>query len=107
MSVHDQARWWRVFAFASVRLCTTPVLPVSAHSRWLSGFGIVAIIPMMAARRAVFLLSGNRITSCSWRFPFFCSEMVLAVWLIVQEDSIRLKVLDIRKTNDLLETHIR
>ncbi len=52
--------------------------------RWLSGFGIVAIILMMAAC-VLSLFSGNRITSyIPLAFPIFLQEMVLAVWLIVK-----------------------
>jgi len=52
--------------------------------RWLSGFGIVAIILMMAAC-VLALFSGNRITSyILLAFPIFLQEMVLAVWLIVK-----------------------
>ena len=52
--------------------------------RWLSGFGIVAIILMMAACM-LSLFSGNIITSyIPLAFPIFLQEMVLAVWLIVK-----------------------
>ncbi|MHB1415962.1 MAG: DUF4386 domain-containing protein [Chloroflexota bacterium] len=52
--------------------------------RWLSGFGIAAIILMMAAC-VLSLFSGNRITSyVPLAFPVFLQEMVLAVWLIVR-----------------------
>jgi len=52
--------------------------------RWLSGFGIVAIILMMAAC-VLALFSGNRITSyIPLAFPIFLQEMVLAVWLIAK-----------------------
>ncbi len=52
--------------------------------RWLSGFGIVAIILMLAAC-VLSLFSGNRITSyIPLAFPIFLQEMVLAVWLIVK-----------------------
>jgi hypothetical protein len=52
--------------------------------RWLSGFGIVAIMLMMAAC-VLALFSGNRITSyIPLAFPIFLQEMVLAVWLIVK-----------------------
>ncbi len=52
--------------------------------RWLSGFGIVAIILMMAAC-VLALFSGNLITSyIPLAFPIFLQEMVLAVWLIVK-----------------------
>ncbi len=52
--------------------------------RWLSGFGIVAIILMMVAC-VLALFSGNRITSyIPLAAPIFLQEMVLAVWLIVK-----------------------
>jgi hypothetical protein len=52
--------------------------------RWLSGFGIVAIILMMVAC-VLALYSGNLITSyIPLAFPIFLQEMVLAVWLIVK-----------------------
>ena len=52
--------------------------------RWLSGFGIVAIILMMAACVSA-LFSGNRITSyIPLDFPIFVQELALAVWLIVK-----------------------
>jgi hypothetical protein len=52
--------------------------------RWLSGFGIVAIMLMMAAC-VLALFSGNMITSyIPLAFPIFLQEMVLAVWLIVK-----------------------
>jgi MFS family permease len=52
--------------------------------RWLSGFGIVAIILMMVAC-VLALFSGNRITSyLTLAAPIAVQEMVLAVWLIVK-----------------------
>jgi hypothetical protein len=52
--------------------------------RWLSGFGIVAIILMMVACMLA-LFSDNLITSyIPLAFPIFLQEMVLAVWLIVK-----------------------
>ena len=52
--------------------------------RWLSGFGIVAII-LMTAACVLALFSGNRITSyIPLAFPIFLQEMVLAVWLIAK-----------------------
>ena len=52
--------------------------------RWLSGFGIVAIILMMVAC-VLTLFSGNRITSYSpLAAPIAVQEMVLAVWLIAK-----------------------
>ena len=52
--------------------------------RWLSGFGIVAIILMLVAC-VLALFSGNLITSyIPLAFPIFLQEMVFAVWLIVK-----------------------
>ena len=52
--------------------------------RWLSGFGIVAIILMMVAC-VLALFSGNLITSyIPLAAPIALQEMVLAVWLIVK-----------------------
>lgn len=52
--------------------------------RWLSGFGIVAILLMMVAC-VLALFSGNRITSyIPLAAPIGVQEMVLAVWLIVK-----------------------
>ena len=52
--------------------------------RWLSGFGIVAIILEMAAC-VLSLFSGNPITSyIPLAFSIFLQEMALAVWLIVK-----------------------
>ena len=52
--------------------------------RWLSGFGIVAIILMMAACMLA-LFSGNRITSyIPLAAPIALQEMILAVWLIAK-----------------------
>jgi len=53
-------------------------------ARWLSGFGIVAII-MMTSACVLSLFSGNLITSyIPLAFPIFVQELVLAVWLIVK-----------------------
>jgi hypothetical protein len=52
--------------------------------RWLSGFGIVAIILMLTAC-VLALFSGNRITSyIPLEAPIFVQELVLGVWLIVK-----------------------
>jgi hypothetical protein len=52
--------------------------------RWLSGFGIVAII-LMSTACVLALFSGNRITSyIPLAAPIAVQEMVLAVWLIVK-----------------------
>ena len=65
--------------------CTTTLFFQSRLiPRWLSGFGIVAIILMLAAC-VLALFSGNRITSyIPLAAPIGLQEMVLAVWLIVK-----------------------
>jgi hypothetical protein len=85
VSVHDYAGLVGVFAFCLGALMyyylffATRLIP-----RWLSGFGIVAIILMLTAC-VLSLFSGNRITSyIPLAFPIFIQEMVLAVWLIVK-----------------------
>jgi hypothetical protein len=85
VSVHDYAGLVGVFAFCLggfmyyYLFFQSRLIP-----RWLSGFGIVAIILMMTAC-ALALFSGNRITSyIPLAFPIFLQEMVLAVWLIVK-----------------------
>jgi hypothetical protein len=85
VSVHDHAGLVAVFAFclgAFMYYCLffqSRLIP-----RWLSGFGIVAIILMMAAC-VLALFSGNRITSyIPLAAPIGVQEMVLAVWLIVK-----------------------
>ena len=52
--------------------------------RWLSGFGIAAVVLMMAAC-VLSLFSGNRITSyIPLAAPLGLQELVLAVWLIAK-----------------------
>ena len=85
VSVHDQAGLVAVFAFClGASLYYTLFFQSRLVPRWLSGFGIVAIILMMAAC-VLALFSGNRITSyIPLAFPVFLQEMVLAVWLIAK-----------------------
>lgn len=85
VSVHDQAGLVAVFAFClGASLYYTLFFQSRLVPRWLSGFGIVAIILMMAAC-VLALFSGNRITSyIPLAFPIFLQEMVLAVWLIAK-----------------------
>ena len=85
VSMHDHAALLGVFAFclgAFLYYCLffqSRFIP-----RWLSGFGLVAIILMMAAC-VLALISGNQITSyIPLAFPIFLQEMVLAVWLIAK-----------------------
>ena len=85
VSVRDQAALLAVFAFCLGALLyyilffQTRLIP-----RWLSGFGIVAII-LMTAACVLALFSGNRITSyIPLAAPIAVQEMILAVWLIVK-----------------------
>ena len=85
VSVHDHAALVAVFAFCLGAFMyyylffQSRLLP-----RWLSGFGIVAIILMLTAC-VLALFSGNLITSyIPLAFPIFLQEMVMAVWLIVK-----------------------
>ena len=72
--------------------------------RWLSGFGIVAIILMMVAC-VLALFSGNRITSyIPLAAPIAVQEIVLGVWLIVKgfNPSVIASLSAKRATNELL-----
>jgi Domain of unknown function (DUF4386) len=85
VSLRDHAALLAVFAFC-LGACMYYTLFFQSRliPRWLSGFGIVAIILMMAAC-VLSLFSGNRITSyIPLAFPIFLQEMVLAVWLIAK-----------------------
>jgi hypothetical protein len=85
VSVKDHAGLLAVFAFCVGGFMYYSVfLQSRLIPRWLSGFGIVAIISMMTAC-VLSLFSGNRITSyIPLAAPIFLQEMVLAVWLIVK-----------------------
>ena len=85
VSVRDHAALVAVFAFCVGAFMYYYLLFQSRLiPRWLSGFGIVAIILMMAAC-VLALFSGNRITSyIPLAAPIAVQEMVLAVWLIVK-----------------------
>jgi len=85
VSVHDHAGLVAVFAFCLGAFMYYYLFFQSRLiPRWLSGFGIVAIILMMAAC-VLALFSGNRITSyIPLAAPIGVQEMVLAVWLIVK-----------------------
>jgi hypothetical protein len=85
VSVHDHAGLLAVFAF-----CVGAAMYYSLFyqsrliPRWLSGFGIVAIVLMLAACM-LSLFSGNRITSyIPLALPIAVQEMLLAVWLIAK-----------------------
>ena len=85
VSVRDNAALLAVFAFCLGAFMYYYLFFQSRLiPRWLSGFGIVAIILMMAAC-VLALFSGNRITSyIPLAAPIAVQEMVLAVWLIVK-----------------------
>jgi len=85
VSVHAHAALVAVFAFCLGAFMYYYLFFQSRLiPRWLSGFGIVAIILMMAAC-VLALFSGNRITSyIPLAAPIAVQEMVLAVWLIVK-----------------------
>jgi Domain of unknown function (DUF4386) len=85
VSVRDNAALVAVFAFCLGAFMYYYLFFQSRLiPRWLSGFGIVAIILMMVAC-VLALFSGNLITSyIPLAFPIFLQEMVLAVWLIVK-----------------------
>src|SRR5512133_3845685 len=85
VSIRDRAALVAVFAFCVGAFMYYYLFFQSRLiPRWLSGFGIVAIILMMAAC-VLALFSGNRITSyIPLAAPIGVQEMVLAVWLIVK-----------------------
>ena len=85
VSVHDHAGLVAVFAFClGASMYYTLFFQSRLIPRWLSGFGIVAIILMLTAC-LLSLFSGNRITSyIPLAAPIALQEMVLAVWLIVK-----------------------
>jgi len=85
VSIRDHAGLLAVFAFClGAFMYYTLFFQSRLIPRWLSGFGIVAIILMMVACLLA-LFSGNRITSyIPLAAPIALQEMVLAVWLIVK-----------------------
>jgi hypothetical protein len=84
-SMYDHAALVAVFAFCLGAFMYYYLLFQSRLiPRWLSGFGIVAIILMMAAC-VLALFSGNLITSyIPLAAPIAVQEIVLGVWLIVK-----------------------
>jgi hypothetical protein len=84
-SVHNRAALLGVFAFCTgTFLYYYLFLQTRLIPRWLSGWGIAAIILMLAACLLA-LFSGNLITSyIPLVAPIALQEMVLAVWLIVK-----------------------
>ena len=85
VSVYDHAGLVAVFAFCVGALMYYTLLFQSRLiPRWLSGFGIVAMILMLTAC-VLATFSGNRITSyIPLAAPIAVQEIVLAVWLIVK-----------------------
>jgi len=85
VSVREHAALVAVFAFClGAFMYYTLFFQSRLIPRWLSGFGIVAIILMMTAC-VLALFSGNIITSyIPLAAPIAVQEMVLAVWLIVK-----------------------
>jgi hypothetical protein len=85
VSVHNRAALLGVFAFClGAFLYYSLFFQSRLIPRWLSGFGIIAILLMLTAC-VLSLFSGNLITSyIPLAFPIFLQEMVLAVWLIVK-----------------------
>jgi hypothetical protein len=85
ISVRDHAALVGVFAFCIGAFMYYYLFFQSRLiPRWLSGFGIVAILLMLTAC-VLSLFSGNRITSyIPLAAPIGVQEMVLAVWLIVK-----------------------
>jgi len=85
VSVRDNAALLAVFAFCLGAIMYYYLFFQSRLiPRWLSGWGIVAIILMMTAC-VLSLFSGNRITSyIPLAAPIALQEMVMAVWLIVK-----------------------
>jgi hypothetical protein len=85
VSVRDYAGLLAVFAFCLGGFMYYYLFfQLRLIPRWLSGFGIAAVI-LMAAACVLALFSGNRITSyIPLAAPIFVQEMVLAVWLIAK-----------------------
>ena len=85
VSIRDYAALLAVFAFCLGAFMYYYVFFQSRLiPRWLSGFGIVAII-LITVACVLALFSGNRITSyIPLEAPIAVQEMVLAVWLIVK-----------------------
>jgi hypothetical protein len=83
VSIRDRAGLVAVFAFClGAFLYYTLFFQSRLIPRWLSGFGIAAILLMLTAC-LLSLFSGNQITSyIPLAFPIFLQEMVLAIWLI-------------------------
>jgi hypothetical protein len=85
VSVHDHAMVLAVFAFSvGAFLYYYLFFQTRLIPRWLSGWGIAAIILMLAAC-VLALFNDNPVNGyIPLAFPIFLQEMVLAVWLIVK-----------------------
>lgn len=85
LSLRQHAILAAVFAFClGASMYYTLFFQSRLIPRWLSGFGIVAIILMLAAC-VLALFSDNLVSSyIPLAFPIFLQEMVLAVWLIAK-----------------------
>jgi len=85
LNIHQQAALAGVFAFSlGAFMYYTLFFQSRLIPRWLSGWGIAAIILMLTAC-VLALFSGNRITSyIPLAAPIAVQEMVLAVWLITK-----------------------
>jgi len=85
VSIGGHAGLVAVFAFCvGALLYYYPLFQSRLIPRWLSGFGIIAIILLMAAC-VLALFSGNLITSyIPLAAPIAVQEIVLGVWLIVK-----------------------
>jgi hypothetical protein len=85
VSIRDHAALVAVFAFCVGAFMYYYLLFQSRLiPRWLSGFGIVAIILLNTAC-VLALFSGNRITSyITLAAPIAVQEIILGVWLIVK-----------------------
>jgi len=85
VNIRDHTGLVAVFAFClGAFLYYTLFFQSRLIPRWLSGFGIVAILLMLTAC-VLSLFSGNPITSyIPLAFPIFIQEMILAVWLIAK-----------------------
>jgi hypothetical protein len=85
LSLHQHAALAGVFAFSLGAFMYYYLFYQSRLiPRWLSGFGIVAIVLMLAAC-VLALFSDNPVTGyIPLAAPIFFQEMVLAVWLIVK-----------------------
>ena len=99
VSLRDEAALVAVFAFCLGALMYYYLFFQSRLiPRWLSGFGIVAIILLQMAC-LLSLFSGNRITSyIPLAAPIFLQAMVLAVWLIVKGFNVPVSAFKSRKT---------